>query len=595
MARKNALILTCGEYKEPGFPTLLSASQDARRLRAALERPRIGDFQVHQVDDPSLVEAQAAVYDLLSRAEADDLVFIYISGHGVKDAAGRFYVALPASRPEALPATAFSGRYLRDQISDTASQRVVVVLDTCYAGAFNRDLLSKSLQLSGGIPEELTDGGRGHAVLAASRAAQFAFENVGEDTYSVFTSAMCDGLESGDADLDEDGWITLQELHHYVGSCLIEQGILQTPELSCFGVTGDLRLTRAPSRSVGLADEDVRQALASIHPELRRGAVEVLSKFGRSRNSARREFAIAELGALANDSNPTVRLDAQYALSDLPRPTNHSPEFSHREQSAEPAAEAWVQLSSSTVRAIAGSLIKFITDDELLPAFHRVWIWAEEGTVNFGVTNRYQLDLWQVRATACSSQALHSAVSAHDFVGLAQLRPEVALRIEDHETDVEFSTADAFAAMSTEMPPSSLRFHEFAGKTIAQFDGTPSVTLSGTALIDAIERVTKVPETRSKWTERRQGSGWARVALSLDGALGVAGVSRPGELPLVQVELEGDLVAEFSANANQLAAGLAAFTSERVELKVLPDGKLLSIASLEPVGAVHRHIMTAYG
>ena len=75
------------------------------------------------------------------------------------------------------------------------------------------------------FPQGRLGGGRGRAVITASSAMEYAFEGdrLADDQPrrpSVFTSALVEGLATGDADRDEDGWISLDELYDYV----FEQG-----------------------------------------------------------------------------------------------------------------------------------------------------------------------------------------------------------------------------------------------------------------------------------------------------------------------------------------------------------------------------------
>jgi hypothetical protein len=55
----------------------------------------------------------------------------------------------------------------------------------------------------------------------ASLAIEYAFEDdrladQHASRPSVFTSAVVEGLATGDADRDEDGWVSLNELYDYV-------------------------------------------------------------------------------------------------------------------------------------------------------------------------------------------------------------------------------------------------------------------------------------------------------------------------------------------------------------------------------------------
>jgi hypothetical protein len=97
------------------------------------------------------------------------------------------------------------------------------------------------------IEEQL--GGRGRAVITASSAMEYAFEgNELTDTQvqspSVFTSALVEGLKTGDADRDQDGLVALDELYDYVYERVRVATPNQTPGNWVFGVQGDLLIAR---------------------------------------------------------------------------------------------------------------------------------------------------------------------------------------------------------------------------------------------------------------------------------------------------------------------------------------------------------------
>jgi hypothetical protein len=81
-----------------------------------------------------------------------------------------------------------------------------------------------------GVIERLS--GRGTAVLTASSATEYAWEGddlSGEGMPSVFTGAVVKGLETGEADLDGDGTISVDELYEYVLEKVREATPKQTP------------------------------------------------------------------------------------------------------------------------------------------------------------------------------------------------------------------------------------------------------------------------------------------------------------------------------------------------------------------------------
>src|SRR5262249_11598066 len=103
-------------------------------------------------------------------------------------------------------------------MSRSRSRRVVLLLDCCYAGAFEHGMTARAGE---GVGIGAQFGGRGQAVITASSAMEYAFEgdqltDTRELAPSVFTSALVNGLETGDADRDQDGLVALDELYDYV-------------------------------------------------------------------------------------------------------------------------------------------------------------------------------------------------------------------------------------------------------------------------------------------------------------------------------------------------------------------------------------------
>ena len=117
------------------------------------------------------------------------------------------------------------------------SRSIVLLLDCCYGGAFAQGVAvraSGNVNVRDAFPGGKLGGGRGRAVITASSAMEYAFEGdrLADDHSpqpSVFTSALVEGLATGDADRDEDGWVSLNELYDYVFDKVREQTPHQTP------------------------------------------------------------------------------------------------------------------------------------------------------------------------------------------------------------------------------------------------------------------------------------------------------------------------------------------------------------------------------
>ena len=67
--------------------------------------------------------------------------------------------------------------------------------------------------------KRLHGGGRGKVLLTASRGTEYSFEGEpvlgSSEAGSIFTSALIDGITTGDADFDHDGLIYVDDLYHY--------------------------------------------------------------------------------------------------------------------------------------------------------------------------------------------------------------------------------------------------------------------------------------------------------------------------------------------------------------------------------------------
>jgi hypothetical protein len=173
-----------------------------------------------------------------SQRDRDDLIFLYLTGHGIKDDEGNLYFAMRDTDRDLLRTTALGADLLNAVMNDSPARSQVLMLDCCYSGAFARALRPKGsgdVDLAGAFT-----GGRGRVVLAASGAVEQAWEG---DGGSIYTRAVVEGITSGTADLDGDGRITASELHTHVVERLRSEGG-QTPRKFEFDEAGGLVLAR---------------------------------------------------------------------------------------------------------------------------------------------------------------------------------------------------------------------------------------------------------------------------------------------------------------------------------------------------------------
>jgi hypothetical protein len=158
-------------------------------------------------------------------------------------------------------------------------------------------------------------------VLTSSSATEYAFEG-SELTQaagrpSVFTSALVEGLRTGEADLDADGEISVNDLYDYTYRKVRERTPGQAPMKWSFGVEGDLVVARSV-RPVPLPGP-IRDDLASERVGLRLEAVQALAVLCRGEKAGLRATAEAALSQLQrSDDSARVRRAAAEVLAARP-------------------------------------------------------------------------------------------------------------------------------------------------------------------------------------------------------------------------------------------------------------------------------------
>lgn len=250
MPDRLALIIANSEFEDPKLARLLAPSQDALALGEALHNPEIGNFETITLVNASHRAVAKAVNRLYLHRTKDDLLLLYYSGHGIKDDYGDLYLAVRDTDTDTLAATAVDATFIRRQIDKCQSRRNVILLDCCYSGAFFSEGGKAALESYADAHEILSGNGYGRVVLTASNAVEYAWE--GEQVYgnpspSVFTRYLAQGLQSGEADLNLDGFISLDELYDYVYDQVVSSGkARQTPLKWAQKIEGQIIIARSP-------------------------------------------------------------------------------------------------------------------------------------------------------------------------------------------------------------------------------------------------------------------------------------------------------------------------------------------------------------
>lgn len=322
--RRHALIVASTDYDDPGLTALRAPAADADALAGVLSDPDIGGFEVRTLLNEPAHVVNEAVEDFFADRSPDDLLLVHFSCHGIKDQEGELYFAMANTKLRLLGATGVAANFVNSRMTRSRSRRIVLLLDCCYAGAFERGMTTRAAKVMD-LEDRFT--GRGRAVITASGAVEYAFEGgelteSGDPPPSVFTTAMVAGLTSGEADRDQDGYVDLDELYEYVYDAVREATPHQTPGKWTYGVQGDLVIARrsTPVTQPAELPPELQHSIDSPLAGVRTGAVEELVRVLRGRHLGLALAARQALEELAEDDSRAVATAAAAALGDPQAP-----------------------------------------------------------------------------------------------------------------------------------------------------------------------------------------------------------------------------------------------------------------------------------
>lgn len=221
VARPTLWVLSIGvsRYKEAGI-ALQFADADARAVEKTFQDQSQGPIY-KEVRSLLLTNEQVTresvmngIQRFLGQAGPDDVAAIFLAGHGVQDRTTGSYYFLPYPAAgdnlltEGLRMSDFDEmmRVLRRNI-----HRVVVMLDTCHAGALQ---LSARAVMAGDTLAAGIQSGEGLFLLAAAKPGEESKEQP-ELGHGAFTYALLEGLQ-GAADRTGEGFVSVSDLFSYV-------------------------------------------------------------------------------------------------------------------------------------------------------------------------------------------------------------------------------------------------------------------------------------------------------------------------------------------------------------------------------------------
>ena len=213
------LAIGVSRYQDSNF-NLQFAAADAQSIESALQRQAGGRLysQVKTLvltdDDVTRESILDNMERFLGQAATNDIVVIFMAGHGVQDLATGSYYFLPHPATPSNLLTAGLRMTDFDEVVRVLRRNVraiVVMLDTCHAGSLR--LAARGLVSADDLASRMS-AGEGFFLLAATKPGEESKEKP-DLRHGVFTYAVLEGLQ-GPADADNDGFVTVSELFGHV-------------------------------------------------------------------------------------------------------------------------------------------------------------------------------------------------------------------------------------------------------------------------------------------------------------------------------------------------------------------------------------------
>ena len=135
-AQRSALIVATSQYEDSRLSALEGPALDAEALQGVLSDAEIGGFDVHLAVDSRVDALRRTLESFFADRGRDDLLLVHFSCHGLKDDDGQLYLAAADTQIDRLLSTGIDATWVNRLMSRCRSERIVLFLDCCFAGAF---------------------------------------------------------------------------------------------------------------------------------------------------------------------------------------------------------------------------------------------------------------------------------------------------------------------------------------------------------------------------------------------------------------------------------------------------------------------------
>ncbi len=239
------LSIGASEFKESEY-NLHYAGKDASDIAAAFQVSEVYESVKSKilVGDQVTRENVLAQRSFLNQAGIDDVVMIFIAGHGVLNQQLDYYFATHNMSFDVPAKEGVSYQEIESLLDGLKSLRKLLFMDTCHSGELDKEDVEESMAMnetdgdivfrnvgvavqekqgfgmyntSELVKELFTDlrRGTGATVISSAGGAELAMESE-QWKNGLFTYCLLNGLKGDLADLNDDGKVLLSELQQYV-------------------------------------------------------------------------------------------------------------------------------------------------------------------------------------------------------------------------------------------------------------------------------------------------------------------------------------------------------------------------------------------
>jgi hypothetical protein len=211
---RHALIIGTSQHRWRPFSRLASPTLDLQGLHAALTAPEIGGFEAPApLRDQPAFHLAMELESFFRDRDRDELLLLYVAGHVLLDERGAPFLITHATDRGRWRSSVIDFSFLRDVMAQSSSERQVILLD-CALGSLG----ANAPPLGAHVDIEAALSGPGRTVVSASNRIRYRLDDdavSGDSNAAPWLRRIVHGLRTGEADLDGDGSISLDDLIEY--------------------------------------------------------------------------------------------------------------------------------------------------------------------------------------------------------------------------------------------------------------------------------------------------------------------------------------------------------------------------------------------